>query len=346
MIRISGLGTAEPKLEVSQEETLDFVLKNFAARNGARELYRKVFANESVRKRRFSLKKLEDVMDPDLDRLNRRFESAGVELSTRSLRSALASARTSADELDFLAVGTCTGYLCPGLASRLIETCGLRRDARYVEVVGMGCGGAIPLLEQCHNFLKANPGKKAASVSTEICSAAFCPGDEPDLVVSNALFADGSAACVVADSGAGPKFGGFASLSIPEEREALRFGTREGRLRNIISKKVPELAGEAVLRLTDRLLAQKRWTRSDVSRWIIHSGGQKVLDAVRAALELPEEALAVSRANLASRGNLSSASVLFALSDLLASTPPAPGERALIAAFGAGFSVHACLLEF
>lgn len=217
----------------------------------------------------------------------------------------------------------------------------------------MGCGAALPGLRQASAQLAARPQAPVAVVCVEICSAAIYDGDAADLVISNAIFGDGAAAVVLrgaaageTGAGAGPALVDFASVTRPEWRESLRFRTEGGRLRNMLSSEVPAQAAAIVPGLVDGLLARHGLARRDISRWILHPGGATILDALRDALALPEEALAAGRAVLRDYGNLSSPSVLFVLRRELAERPARPGERGLLISFGAGFSAHAALLQF
>ena len=317
-------------------------------KKSTQRLYEKVFANESILHRRFSLDKLEDSLEEDPDKISLRFEEKAVELSARSLQAALRELEMDPRELDYLAVSTCTGYLCPGLSTRLIEACGLRKDVRCLDVVGMGCGSAVPALEQAHNFIAAHPEKTAASVSTEICSAAMYNGDSPDLVISNAIFADGSAAAVLGNSksAGSPDFHTFSSLTYPEWQESLRFRTEKGRLRNVLAKEVPEQVREAVMALIEKLLAEQGLKQDDIRHWIFHAGGEKVLDAVQGSLKLSDAQMRRSRDVLKNHGNLSSPTVLYGLKNLLLSDEAAPGDWGILTSYGAGFSAHACLVKF
>lgn len=347
MTRLVSLATVRPRLRLTQEESLRFILSRFRMRPATRELYKKVFANASIARRRFSLGRVEEVLDEDPDRINRRFEREAVDLSRRSLLSALRRAKLRPRDLDFLAVSTCTGYVCPGLGARLVEACGLRPDLRYADLVGMGCGGAIPALEQARNFVAAHPGSTAAAVATEVCSAAMFSDDAADLVVSNAIFADGSAAAVVGD-GSGPGLAvlkSFASRTYPAWRDELRFVTQGGRLRNVLSREVPSRAGEAVSAVVEDLLRSAGERPDRVRHWALHPGGAKVLDAVQSALGLSDASVKPSREILRLNGNLSSPSVLYVL-ERVAAKMPARGDLGVMVAFGAGFSAHACLAEF
>jgi predicted naringenin-chalcone synthase len=343
---ILSTGTAVPPFEVPQKEALAFLLDRFPLKPSAKVLAARVFAHPSVRTRRFAVERLEDFLEVDPDRLNERFRRSAIALAAEALATAFGRAGVAPSEVDFLAAATCTGYLCPGLAAWTAEAVGFRPDVRTLDLAGMGCGAALPALQAARDFLGSHPGKTAAVVCAEVCSAAFFSGNEAGLVVSNALFGDGAAAAVMRRDGAGPRLAGFESLLRPEWRETLRFKTEGGRLRNVLGPEVPDRAAEAMEAVTERLLKARALRGANVDRWMVHPGGAKVIDAVENRLGLAPEALAPSREVLARFGNMSSPSCLFVLEESLASRPPRRGERGVLAAFGAGFSAHAALLEF
>lgn len=345
--RLLAVATAVPSLRVSQAEALQFILRRFKIRPATKTLYRRVFAHASVATRHFALKNLEEVLETDPDRINRRFEREAVRLSVLSLRSALRKAHLHPKDIGFLAVTTCTGYVCPGIAAQLVGAAKLRQDVQYADLVGMGCGAALPALQAADNFCRSHSGQTAAVVSTEICSAAMYSDDAADLVISNALFGDGSATVLLrAGSGSGPALTHFSSLVVPEWRDGLRFRTENGRLRNVLSQEVPERAALATQKLLKSVLHDSGLRRTDITRWVLHPGGAKILEAQERGLGLNSNDLVASWAVLKKYGNLSSPAVLFALKESLRRWPPQSGERALMASFGAGFSAHAVLLEF
>lgn len=345
--RLLAIATAVPPFRVSQPEALRFILSRFKIRPATGALYRRVFAHESVATRHFALKSLEQVLESDPARINQRFEREALNLSVKSLRAALKQANLLPTDVGFVAVTTCTGYVCPGLAAQVVGAGKLRSDVQYADLVGMGCGAALPALQAADNFCRSHPGQLAAVVSTEICSAALYSDDAPDLVISNALFADGSATALLrAGPGPGPALTHFSSVVVPAWREGLRFRIENGRLRNVLAKEVPERAAQATRQLLKRVLSRSGVRSSDITRWVLHAGGAKVLEALERGLALAPGDLAASHAVLKKFGNLSSPTVLFALKESLARRPPQSGERAFMASFGAGFSAHAVLLDF
>jgi predicted naringenin-chalcone synthase len=356
-VEIAGLGTAQPPFVFPQAQALALGLALLKMTDRTRDLFTRVMSADGIEERHIAVEQVTDLLDTDHERKLARFERWGVALSTEALQKALASAGVPPHELDFLAVTTCTGYLCPGLSAYVGETCGLRLDIRRVDLVGMGCGAALPALEQASQFLAAYPDGTAAVVSTEICSAAMLIGEAPDLVVSNAIFADGSAAAVLRTSP--PESDGevtapacrarlvaFRSLLAPEWRDCLRFRTEGGHLRNVLTKEVPARAAEACSTLVHQLIEEHGLGMRDIDHWVVHAGGKAVLDAVQQALGLPPEALDSARRVLRSSGNMSSPTVLFVLQEEQQLRPPRHGERAIVTSFGAGFAAHAALVEY
>ena len=353
---IVGLGTALPPLRLTHEHALEFARSRVGMAEETVSLYARMMAGSAIDTRAVALDDLAEALDRDHDRILARFERWAIALSAESLGRALDAAGVRAAELGFLAVTTCTGYLCPGLSSYVAERCGLRPDISRVDIVGMGCGAAVPALEQACQFLAAHQDGFAAIVSTEICSAAMFLGEAMDLIVSNTIFGDGSAAAVLRrtrngagpreDASPAPRLAGFQSLLVPEWRDGLRFRTEGGHLRNVLSRQVPARAAEACRKIADILLGDRNLARSDVDHWVIHAGGKAVLDAVQRALELPADGLAASRTVMRRCGNMSSPTVLFVLEELHRTKRPRAGDRAVLSSFGAGFAAHAALLEY
>jgi alkylresorcinol/alkylpyrone synthase len=203
------------------------------------------------------------------------------------------------------------------------------------DLVGLGCGAAIPMLRAAHGFTAANPDALVATVAVEVCSAAFHADDDPGVLISLCLFGDGAAAALWKGTPgpSGWQAGHFTTVHQPLDRERIRFVNQDGRLRNQLDKAVPGLAAQAV-----SSLYQKR--TADPDRVLAHSGGRDVIEALEAVI--PHE-LAETRGVLRDHGNMSSPAVLFALERRLAAADPGD-RRYWLTAFGAGFAAHACEL--
>jgi alkylresorcinol/alkylpyrone synthase len=341
---LHALATAVPAAAYTQSECWQ-IIERSALRERLKKrsllLLQTILRGEhGIAKRHFAMPDIENVFDLTPDQLNAAFRSEAPKLAGRALTDALADTGLRANEVDALLICTCTGYLCPGLTSYVAEQLGLRSDAYLQDLVGLGCGAAIPMLRAASHVLAANPSAVVACVAVEMCSAAFYLDDDPGVIISACLFSDGAAATIW--RGQPPAHGpalrafGFDTAHIPRDRDKLRFEQRDGKLRNLLHRSVPRLAAQAV----DSL-----WQRRDeraVSRVIAHGGGRDVIDALTPIVD-PHGLDATSRV-LRDRGNMSSPSVLFALEEALREAPPNGSGDFWLVSFGAGFSAHSCRL--
>lgn len=287
-----AIGTANPPRKTTQKESLQFVLDHFGASKRAEILYKKFMGHSSIQTRYFALDKLEDILDQDHDRIHARYQKSITSMAAQALDHALTKAKISPQQIDFLVAATCTGYLCPGISSYVTEQCHLRPDIRISDMVGMGCGAGIPALEQAFNFVKANPGSTAAVLCAEISSSAMFPGEDIDLIISNSIFGDGAACIVVNDS---LNMKGFHSLILPEWRDSIRFRTEKGFLRNVLSKDVYQKAAMGIQKCIEKFLKSKHLTKENISHWIFHPGGEKILTEIQSIMHLTTEDLSAAR---------------------------------------------------
>jgi predicted naringenin-chalcone synthase len=348
-VRIAGVGTANPPLRLSQEEIYQAYVDLLPLSDKAKSLLKRIFVdNKSIGFRYFGMEALTDALQNSQDELIARYRRFGVPVAVEAARKALDDAGLTPSDVDALVINTCTGYLCPGLTSYVAEALSLAECVRPFDLQGMGCGGAVPNLETGYNYIQANPDSNVLTVAVEMCSATLFFDEAPDILVSNAIFGDGAAATVLANGqGNGRvRLGGFSAGLFPKDRQHLHYRTQDSKLRNVLSQRVPVVGARRGQRVIDWLLADNGLTYRDVAHWIVHPGGERVLDAFQRTLGLPDEAIVPSRAVLYDYGNMSSATVLFVLERVLREHTPQPGEVGVICSFGAGFSAFAGLLEF
>lgn len=346
---IAGLGTAVPATSYSQAQCWQAlrVSSRFAGLGApARALLQRVLGGDSgVRTRHLALASLDEAFEIDPDVLERRFLEHAPALATRAAQAALERAGIAASELDALLISTCTGSLCPGLTSYVGERLGLRSDVVALDLVGQGCGAALPNLRTADALIASRRCRRVLSICVEVCSAALYIDNDPGVLVSACLFGDGAAAAVLSDVPGERRVEWVDSVSLhaPAARDALRMEHRGGLLRNILSRRVPQLAAQYASTVFNSISKEKGIGSHDISTWIWHAGGRPVLDRVRDTLELSEQQMRNSRELLATYGNLSSPFVLFVLDAALRQR--APGGWWWMSSFGAGFSCHGALLK-
>lgn len=342
---INGVGCATPETTVTQTQAIDFLTRHYGPRLTARSLglIRTIAGHPSIKKRHLALPDLDLLARENADQRVARFTREAVKLASQALRRALADASSSTTDITALVVNTCTGYVCPGLSTYLAEELRLPSEVKLYDLVGSGCGGALPNLQVAESFLARDGQGVVASIAVEICSATFQMGNEMSLIVSNALFGDGAAAAVLSGKAGGWRVVHSASRTRPEHREAVRYIHKNGELHNQLAKEVPELAAAIVPEVVQDLLSACRLTSHDVVHWALHPGGDRVITALQQALGLADRQIVPTRRILREYGNMSSPTVWFILQEVAATA--APGEYCLLAAFGAGFSAHACLVQ-
>ncbi len=196
-IVIKGLGIANPPLYATQEEAYEFFSTHFNLTSNEQDLYRRILLDGKIKGRYLGMDATTDALETDPDALLARFLKFGRPTAVAAARRALAEAGVEAADIAGLVVNTCTGYLCPGLSSFIAQDLGLSTVIRYQDLMGMGCGAAIPNLEAAAGMLARSGQGPILSIAVEICTATIFPSHESDLVVSNAIFGDGAAAAVL-----------------------------------------------------------------------------------------------------------------------------------------------------
>ena len=184
--RIVGIGIASPPVRLTQEQS-------FYATGYESERIRKIFLNSDIDFRYFyfegSLNRNESS-----DELNQRYLRGAMHTGCRAILNCLKAANSSPQDVDFLAVCSCTGYVCPDVGSRLVAHMGFNSNVQRTSIVGLGCAGAVPTLQRVTDFVRANPDQQALMLAVEICSACYYVDRTLETVVGNAICADGAAA--------------------------------------------------------------------------------------------------------------------------------------------------------
>jgi len=348
---IVGLGTACPERRYSKADCWKaFQASAWFERldRRARMLAERVLLRDNgIDARRLSVESLQDVFAIDPDTLHARFLANAPALAACAARRALADADVLAPAIDGVVISTCTGYLCPGLTSYVSEALGLRPDVQALDLVGQGCGAALPNLRMADALLASGRCARVLSICVEVCSAAMYLDNDPGVLISACLFGDGAGAAVLSVQPHKNKrkilWKTAASLVSPGERDALRFEQRGGLLRNVLTLAVPRIAATHAQQVLEMALAAEGMRQADIAGWIWHAGGRDVLAALRDKIGLSMDDFHCSAAVLREYGNLSSAFVYFVLQ--MALREKASGGHWWLASFGAGFSSHGALLE-
>ena len=284
---------------------------------------------------------------------NRVWAEVALELGERALRTLLERAELAPEDLSLLATTTVTGIAVPSLEARLMNRMPFRRDLKRMPLFGLGCLAGTAGVARVADCLRRHPDEAAVLLSVELCSLTLQLGDlSMANVISTGLFGDGAAAVLLvgdrhplAQRPGHPQVVGSRSVFFPDSEDVMGWEPNDFGLKIVLGPGVPGYA--ARLRPdVDAFLGDHGLTREDITHWITHPGGPKVIDALESGFSLAPGTLDHVRKNLRRYGNLSSTSVLLILDELLQQPPPASGTHGLMLSMGPGFSAEAVLLRW
>ena len=352
--RITGVGTAVIGESYSQEELLEtFRITDSKVRS--------VFLNSAIQRRHLSLPALGDngtrVQETQGDLLAKH-KALAVDMGARAIDACLKDTGAALSDIRHLCCVTSTGFLTPGLSALLIREMGIAPSCGRVDVVGMGCNGGLNALGVTAAWSAAHPGELAILLCAEACSAAYVFDSTMQTAVVNSLFGDGAAAIALISGGrpddqpvpaaTGPRLLSFASHIIPDALEAMRYDWdgAAGKFSFFLDPDIPYVVGAHVELVVARLLSRTRLRRSDISHWLVHSGGKKVIDAVRVNLGLTRDEVRHTTSVLRDYGNLSSGSFLFSYQRLVREGVTRPGDHGVLMTMGPGSTIETALVQW
>jgi predicted naringenin-chalcone synthase len=333
---ILGIGTAAPP-GVAQELTAQLAAA-MACRTAQQEAWlRRIFLRSGiesrgsvlVREHEDQLAALQAFYPVPCDEADRgpttamrmaRYAAEAPRLAHAAAVAALDHARTRGDDITHLITVSCTGFFAPGLDSALIGSLGLSPGVRRAHVGFMGCHAAFNAQAAARDMVLADASARVLVCCVELCSLHFAYGWDTGKIVANALFADGAAAAVLGrDGGDGTHWHlrDTASFLLPATLSDMTWTIGDHGFEMTLSPAVPEEVRRHLRPWCAGWLGRHGLEIGDIASWAIHPGGPKILSAVSDALNLSVEALQPSRDVLAAHGNMSSATILFILREMM-----------------------------
>lgn len=322
--------------------------------SGASARLLKVYGTAGIATRA-SVVPIEQVFHPrDFEAQNDRYceiaRAAGIDLARRTLR----SAGLAPGEVDLLVSVSCTGFMIPALDAYVADALGMGPRLARLPITESGCAGGVVGLARAADYLEARPDRAALVLALELSSLTFQRWDRSATnVVSTAIFGDGGAAAALvgprhprAKGTALARLTGAESLFFPGTTHLMGFALRNQGLQIVLDKGLAPFVRREVVCAVESFLGPLGLARSDIAHWILHPGGRRIIEVMRDRLGLREEDLASTEAVLSEHGNMSSATVLFVLDEILRRRRPRAGERGVLGAFGPGFCAELALLEF
>lgn len=349
-MKIAAVRTAFPPHWYEQSVLTEATIRILDADEHLAQRVRNLHANTGIGGRHLTLPLASYATLADFSAANRAWVEGALALGEASCRDALAAAQIAPDQVDAIFFSTVTGLASPSIDARLICRLGLRSDVKRTPMFGLGCVAGAAAVSRATDYLRGHPRGVALVLTVELCSLTLQAQDRSVAnLISVGLFGDGAAAAVLVGAehpAAGVRVAATKSVFYPGTERVMGWDIGSHGFRIVLSAQVPEVARERVPADVDRFLAEQRLSRGEITRWVAHPGGPKVLQALQDGLGLTAADLRCSWECLAQAGNLSSASVLMILERTLASARPAAGERGVMLAMGPGFCSEYLLLQF
>jgi alkylresorcinol/alkylpyrone synthase len=345
---IAGSATAVPPHVISRE-----VLKNgiggvFGLETAKLDAILEVIDNSAI-DQRYSVFPPEYTIEPrSLAQINAEYQEKAIELGLQVAERALAQAGMEPKDVDLLATVSCTGVMIPSVDAHIATIMGFRPNVRRLPITELGCAAGAAGLAHTWEYINAFPDRTALLVSVEIPTLTFQRKDASQAnLISAVLFGDGAAGIVVTGREApGPRILASECFLFPNSQSAMGFDLRDTGFHIVLSKDVPEIIRERVKELALGFLARQGLRQEDISAYLLHPGGQKLLSYMQAELGLSRADTEVSWDILRRYGNLSSASVLFILNEWLVQKEMPSGSYGLLMAFGPGFTAEMLLIQW
>lgn len=308
----------------------------------------KLFEGAGVDRRYSIMDPIEVFTNPSFESRNDIYVREVRNLGRKCLEKALIKASWNATDIDFIITVSCTGIMIPSVDAYLINDLKMRQDIVRLPVTEMGCAAGVSGIIYANNFLKANPGKRAAIIAIEAPTATFQLDDYSMVnIVSAAIFGDG-AACVLMssnDEDEGVKVLAEEMYHFYDATDLMGFKLVNTGLQMILDKNVPQQIAEHFPAILNPFLERSKKSIEDIDHLIFHPGGKKIVQTVEELFGTLGKNIDDTKEVLKLYGNMSSATVLYVLERFMDKKLP-KGDLGLMLSFGPGFSAQRVLLEF
>jgi len=342
------VGTAVPPNRYTQEE----IISRYHVKSKA---IKQIFSASHIHTRHLYLPEPnEDGLPQETQTdLLKKHRTGALELAEQAIERCLSSAGLETKDIDMLCCISSTGFMLPGLTAMFIKHLGFRTDCHRMDLVGMGCNAGLNGLNPASAWAMANQGKNCLMICCEINSALYIFEETIGTGVVNSLFGDGCAAVLLrADEQDrdhfSPQILNFSSHIIPDTWRAMSYHWKEeyGKFSFHLDRDVPYVLGSHADKPVHKLLSAHQLKVRDISHWIVHSGGKKVIDAIKYTVGLTAHDMRNTIAVLKNFGNLGSGSFLFSYHRLCDENIIRSGDYAVMMTMGPGSTIETALLRW
>lgn len=349
MPRLVSVVSAPPENIVPQAVATAFARETFGPQVPHLDRLMSVFENTGIETRRMCKDLDWYRAEHSLAESSAAYIEIATELCAKAAREVLDRSGLEAKDIDRIIYINTTGIATPSIDARLTNILGLRADVRRTPIWGLGCAGGVAGLSHAYDHLVGHPDERVLLCSSEMCSLTLLRDDpSKSNVVATALFADGAAAAILSGDETGDE--GYRLLDsrstlYPDSLSVMGWNVVSRGLQVVFDKNIPTIIKENARKEIDSLLADNGLTLDDVTEFLYHPGGPKVLGAYADAYELDADRFNYSRETLREFGNMSSVTVLYVLERYMQQHAPGRGGHAVISSLGPGFASETLLMQ-
>jgi len=287
---------------------------------------------------------------PDTRTRMREYERWSKELTADAARRVIQESGCDPGSIRRLITITCTGFFAPGIDYHLMNTLRLPPSTKRTQIGFMGCAAALVGFSSVLEALRGPESGEGATllVAVELCSLHLQTEPTRDNILANMIFADGCAAALFSrDPAYVPRLELLFTHShlFPDSSTFMGWTIGNTGFEMMLSSELPRIIEEQAVPALEQLLRDRGIDRSSIRHWVLHPGGRAILDSLQKGLGLDDADMAPSRTVLKRFGNMSSASILFVMKELLDTRPIGRDEHVCAVAFGPGLTMEIALLK-
>lgn len=364
MPTIRSVATALPPHLIQQTVARQFSYEHFAEQYPNIEHYLAVFDNAEIDTRSFVVPAEWFDTHRSFKECNDTYVSWAIKLSEEAMQECLTLAGLTPQDIDHLFFVSTTGLAAPSIDAHLFNTMGMQTHARRTPVWGLGCAGGVAGLSRAYEYTLAFPQHRALLLCVELCSITFQWDDlSKRNFIATALFSDGAAAVLVEGDQVSPPIAsnghpkpvekspftarilGTQSTLWPDTLPVMGWDIVDTGMEVVFSSKIPSIVKDLIYDNINEFLSPYDVTVDNISRFIFHPGGSKVIRAYEQALSVDRERFFHVHETLRNHGNMSSPTVFFVYESCMKDMALAPGEYGLMVVLGPGFSSEMALIQ-
>ncbi len=359
---IHQIHTRVPEQHYTQEFAREFMKEHVAERDAFKRIIHRVYSMSAIEKRHsvitefgaeadsgiFFDKEQNRFLNPTTGERNSRYTEEARKLYTQTAAETLEKSDFSGDDITHVITVSCTGFFAPGPDFYIVRELGLSPETRRYHLGFMGCYAAFPAMRMAESICAENPDAVVLIVCLELCTLHLQHKTDTDALISASVFADGAAGLIISEkrpSASAPalRIGGLHTTLTPEGEKDMAWTIGDSGFDMVLSTYVPDIIESNLSKLLNPVLGEG-FSPDDFGYWAIHPGGRAILDKAENALSLNPKQIAPSRETLRNFGNMSSATVLFVLEQIMYHFPHR--DKPVVAmAFGPGLTVETGTFE-